>query len=126
LQFVGASRLLPALPPAVIQISPAGLLDIDVTGIETPDLRVSIDAGHPARMALALLAGERPAIDVQGDAALAADVSWLAEHLRWDVEADLERLFGPVPARELGRVGRAVLAGVRALVRSGQALAARA
>jgi hypothetical protein len=41
-------------------------------------------------------AGRRtPPVDIEGDAQLAGDVNWLMQNLRWDVAADLERLFPP-------------------------------
>ena len=50
---------------------------------------------------------------VQGEAQFAADVQWLADNLRWDLEADLARLLGPLPARQLARLGAALAAGLR-------------
>ncbi|MDE1950490.1 MAG: hypothetical protein KGI35_17870, partial [Burkholderiales bacterium] len=78
------------------------------------DLGLRIDASNPAALFARLLAGERPSVAVEGDAQLAGDVNWLLENLRWDVAADLERLFGPVVAQQLHRVGRAVAAALRA------------
>jgi ubiquinone biosynthesis protein UbiJ len=37
-------------------------------------------------------------------------------NLRWDVAADLERLFGPAVAQQLNRLGRALAHAVRAAV----------
>jgi ubiquinone biosynthesis protein UbiJ len=64
----------------------------------------------------ALAAGEEAAfeaIEMQGDAALAADVAFLARHLRWDYEEDLAKVVGDIAAhriagsaRDLGRWGR--------------------
>ena len=44
------------------------------------------------------LGGTPPPVQIDGDAQLAGDVNWLLLNLRWDVAADLERLFGPTPA----------------------------
>jgi len=118
---------LPPPPALVFEITRAGLLErLDVPSELPPDLQVQADLSNPALAALRLLGGERPAIHVQGDARLAADVQWLAEHLRWDVVADLEPLFGPAAAEQLGRVGTAVVAGMRRLAEAGGDLAARA
>ena len=62
---------------------------------------------------LASLAGERPAVSVQGEAQFAADIQWLADNLRWDIEADLARIVGPLPARQLASLGAAIAAGLR-------------
>jgi len=47
----------------------------------------------------------RPPMDIRGDAALAGEVSWLAENVRWDIEDDLARVIGDGPARMLGKLG---------------------
>jgi ubiquinone biosynthesis protein UbiJ len=47
-------------------------------------------------------------IDVAGDAELAAVVNRLARELEWDVEEDLARLFGDVPAHRMAEAGRSV------------------
>jgi ubiquinone biosynthesis protein UbiJ len=45
-----------------------------------------------------LLQGGKPEVHVQGDVQLAAEVNWITDHVRWDVEADLARIVGDVPA----------------------------
>ena len=79
------------------------------------DLAVQIDASNPALLFARSLRGEPPPLTISGDAALATDIQWLVDNLRWDVEADLERFFGPVVARQLGRLGSALAAGLRGL-----------
>ncbi|TMH01248.1 MAG: hypothetical protein E6H79_15675 [Betaproteobacteria bacterium] len=106
--------LMPPPPPLVFRITPAGLLEW--CGDAPPpqiDLRAGVDASNPALLLMQGLAGERPRVDVQGDAALATDVNWLVENLRWDIEDDLERAFGPVPAREITRVATLFAKGLR-------------
>ena len=58
------------------------------------DLRCSSMHRIPPLLCTRSLAGEPPPLTIGGDAALATDVNWLIDNLRWDVEADLERLFG--------------------------------
>lgn len=68
-----------------------------------------------------LMAGERPAVDVQGDVQLAAEVAWLADNVRWDVQEDLSRLLGDAPAHllvEALRRAGAVLRGFGVQARS--------
>jgi ubiquinone biosynthesis protein UbiJ len=36
---------------------------------------------------------------------LAAEVNWLADHVRWDLEEDLARVIGDVPAHTLAQIG---------------------
>src|SRR3982751_5764223 len=76
----------------------------------TPDLELTVDASNPARSVVESLAGRRPAVGIVGDAALATDVSWLMDNLRWDPQDDLARFIGEAPAHELARLGR-MLAG---------------
>ncbi len=115
LQFDGWPGLLPPLPEISFRVTPAGLLEW--CGSDTapePDLRLRLDVSNPA-LALAQWAssGERPRVDVQGDAQFAADLSWLMDNLRWDVQDDLERLVGQAPAHELARIGSLIAGGLR-------------
>ena len=108
LRLEGLPSLLPDVPPLVFAVTLAGLLEWD--GAEhahdvTPDLQVNVDASNPALLLLQGLAGQRPRIDVAGDAVFASDVNWLFENLRWDVQDDLARIVGDAPARELARFG---------------------
>lgn len=114
LQIKGWPSLLPQPPHLAWRITPAGLLErCDLANAAATGLCIEIDASDPAQLALGALAGERPRIEVAGDAALASDVNWLFDNLRWDIEDDLERLVGAVPARQLCEVGRSVAGAVR-------------
>jgi ubiquinone biosynthesis protein UbiJ len=62
------------------------------------------------------LAGQRPAVDVSGDAALAADVAWLVDNLRWDLHDDLARVVGDAPAAALVQFASAASTGLRVAV----------
>lgn len=113
LELASLPRLLRSGPDLAFEVSPAGLMQACADPGRC-DLRVRIDASNPAAVALRALAGEPPAVEIEGDAQLAADVDWLLKNLRWDVEADLERLFGPVLAHELHRLGSMLAAALRA------------
>ena len=107
--------LLPPAPSLAFELTPAGLLEW--CGIEPPagaDLSLRIDAANPALLMARLAAGERPAVSIDGDAALATDVDWLVQNLRWDVAADLEAVIGPVAAEQVHRLGVALARGLRA------------
>jgi ubiquinone biosynthesis protein UbiJ len=114
--------LLPPPPALVFQVTPAGLLDrpgdADTPIGEAAALQLRVDAANPALLLVTLAAGDRPEVAVQGEAQFAADVHWLVDNLRWDLEADLARLLGPLPARQLAQLGAAVAAGLRRLVAS--------
>jgi ubiquinone biosynthesis accessory factor UbiJ len=109
--------LLPAPPVAMFRVTPAGLLEsCDEGGAATAvpaELQLRVAAANPALLMVRLAAGERPRVSVQGEAQFAADVHWLADNLRWDLEADLARMLGPLPARQLAALGSALAAGLR-------------
>jgi ubiquinone biosynthesis accessory factor UbiJ len=118
LRLRGWPALLPAPPLLAWRITPAGLLEWcgsdGVADAGAPaDLAVQLDAPNPALLLAKALAGEMPPVQIDGDAQLAGDVNWLLQNLRWDVAADLERVFGPTLAAPLHRVGRALAAALR-------------
>lgn len=113
-------RLLPPPPALAFLVTPAGLLEWSGPGdTARADLSVSLDAGNPALLMVRLAAGERPALDIQGDAALAADVHWLADNLRWDLEGDLERVLGPTVAPLVARFGSLLGSALRSALHAG-------
>jgi ubiquinone biosynthesis protein UbiJ len=98
IELEGWPSLLPAPSPIALRITAPGLVEW---------------------LAFArFVVGERPELRVEGDAAFAADVDWLIENLRWDVEDDLARLVGDAPAREIGRFGQSVAKAIRDAARS--------
>ena len=115
-ELVDWPPLLPAPPEVTFEVTPAGLLEWCGEGGPTPDspaeLHLSVAAANPALLMARLAAGERPEVGVQGEAQFAADVNWLAENLRWDLEADLARVIGPLPARQVASLGAALAAGL--------------
>ncbi len=126
LHLRGWPALLPPPPPITFRITPAGLLEWVPEGVSADiDLHVSIDASNPAMLALCWLSGDAPPMDIQGDAAFAADVHWLADNLRWDLAADLERVVGPVAAHELARFASGLAAALRRAVQLGGEVAGR-
>jgi ubiquinone biosynthesis protein UbiJ len=123
LALAGWPSLLPSPPALAFRITPAGL--VEWCGIERsgePDLAVRVDASNPALLLARGLIGERPAVDIEGDVALAGDVNWLTQNLRWDVEADLERVVGATAAHQLHRLGSLVAGGLRSAVQAAAGL----
>ena len=105
-ELSGWPTLLPALGPFVFRVSPAGLLEWRPEANALPaDLRVAVAAGNPALALTRIVAGERPAITISGDAAFASDLDWLIDNLRWDLQDDLAKIVGDAPARQIGKVG---------------------
>ncbi|MBI5258990.1 MAG: hypothetical protein HY855_20970 [Burkholderiales bacterium] len=125
LELLNWPRLLPAPPVLAFRVTPAGLVEWAADDSLVPDLRVRLEAGNPALLALRTLTGEQPALAIEGDAQLAGDVDWLLKNLRWDVAADLERLFGPVVAQQLHSLGSMLGRGLRAAIEGAAAMAGR-
>ena len=119
IELEGWPSLLPAPSPIALRITAPGLVEwLEKPAELPPDLRVAIAAANPALAFARFVVGERPELRVEGDAAFAADVDWLIENLRWDVEDDLARLVGDAPAREIGRFGKAVAKAIRDAAKS--------
>ena len=96
----------------VVVVTPAGLLDVAAPGQQT-DLSLIITEESPLAVAEGLMTGNKPAVRIDGDVQLAADVSWLIDHVRWDVEEDLSRILGDAPAYGLVQVAAAMAQAMR-------------
>jgi ubiquinone biosynthesis protein UbiJ len=93
----------------------AGLLErCDASA--TPELTVTLTQSSPLDLAQRVLAGDKPGVDIQGDVLLAAEIAWLVDNLRWDVEEDLARVLGDAPAHTLAGFARRAAEGVKAFV----------
>lgn len=92
--------------------TPAGLLDLAAAGARA-DLTVTVTQESPFDVAQALLRGDKPGVRIEGDVQLAAEVNWLVDHVRWDLEYDLSRIIGDVPAHTLGEAARRMGAALR-------------
>lgn len=109
------------VPPTVrVLVTPAGMVERDVgsnpaLAAEAASLNVRIELPTPLRLVTMSMAGERPHVEVDGDARFAADVAWLADNLRWDAEHDLARLVGDAPARLLTESAKAAVRGLRGM-----------
>ena len=99
-------------------ITPAGLLD-RASSAAKPDLLISVAADSPAVVVQSVLAGKPPPVKIEGDVQLAAELGWLAENLRWDVEEDLSRVLGDIPAHALADAGRRILAALKPFLARG-------
>ena len=102
----GWPGLIPVPPPLTLRVTPAGLFEAVEAAEEAtvvPDLRVKVDASEPAKVVGSALKGGVPPMAIEGDAALAADVNWITQNVRWDPAADAERFFGPTVAEGVSR-----------------------
>lgn len=123
LQLPGWPALLPPPPALAWRITPAGLLDwCGADGAAQPDLAVTLDASNPAAVLARALSGQAPEVKIDGSAQLAGDVNWLLQNLRWDVAADLDRLFGPQMAQPLHQLGRVLSQAVRGALKAAGSL----
>ncbi len=106
-------------------ITPAGLLDRAAPGAKA-DLLLAVAAESPSVVVQSVLAGKPPPVKIEGDVQLAAELGWLADNLRWDVEEDLSRIIGDVPAHTLAGFARQALAALRQFLAQAPAPAASA
>ena len=88
-----------------VVITPAGLLDLAAADAQT-DLSLVLTDESPFTIAQSLMAGDKPGVRIEGDVQLAAEVSWLIDHVRWDLEEDLARTVGDAPAHGLMQAAR--------------------
>lgn len=92
--------------------TPAGLLDLG-PATQAADLTLTLTEESPFALAQTALRGDKPAVRIAGDVQLAAEVQWLVDHVRWDLEEDLARVFGDAPAHAMGTVMRRMADAVR-------------
>lgn len=83
-----------------LQASPAGLLERAQVGAGA-ELTVTLTEASLPAVLEKVVQGDKPAVNIEGDVQLAAEVAWLVDNLRWDVEEDLSRLIGDAPAHTL-------------------------
>jgi ubiquinone biosynthesis accessory factor UbiJ len=121
LELVDAPAWWPFAQAERVSITAAGLLEWVSEGGSAHDalvVRVSFARLQPGLL-WAWVSGQgidALQLQIEGDAPLAADVDWVARECRWDVEADLARLTGPLVARQLAQLARAVRAALHKVV----------
>jgi ubiquinone biosynthesis protein UbiJ len=97
--------------PVRLTVTPAGLFELETAGA-TPgspaSLTLTVHLTAPWTMARRALQGERPEVNIDGDAALAETASWLMKNLRWDIEDDIARWLGNTPSQALRSVGESL------------------
>lgn len=96
-------------------ITPAGLFNL-APETATPDLRLEVSETSPLTLVQGALRGDKPAVRIEGDVQLAAEINWLVDHVRWDLEEDVARVIGDVPAHTLGQVVRKAAQALRQFV----------
>jgi ubiquinone biosynthesis protein UbiJ len=101
-----------------VLVTPAGLLDVAPQDAQA-DLSLVITEESPFAIAQELMQGGKPAVRIEGDVQLAAEVSWLIDHVRWDLEEDLARVMGDAPAHTLVQGARSMAQAVQQFVGHG-------
>jgi ubiquinone biosynthesis protein UbiJ len=95
--------------------TPAGLLELAASH-KAADLSLVVADGSPASLVQTVIAGGKPPIKIEGDVQLAAEVNWLVDHVRWDIEEDLSRILGDAPAHAFVSVAKQVVAGLKSFL----------
>lgn len=95
-----------------LQASAAGLLERALPNV-TPELTVTLTQTDPWDLVTSAVKGAKPAVDVRGDVQLAAEVAWLAENVRWDLEEDLSRWIGDALAHAVVSMAQRALQAVK-------------
>jgi len=90
-----------------LRVTPAGLLDVAEQDAAA-DLTLVLTQDSPLDIAQAVMQGDKPAVRIEGDVQLAADVNWLVDNVRWDMEEDLARIMGDAPAHMLAQTARSM------------------
>ena len=94
--------------------TPAGLFErIDT---EAFDLQLTLTDPSPLDVVAALARGDKPRVHIQGDVQLAAEINWLIDNVRWDIEEDLARVLGDAPAQWLVGAARQAWPALRSFV----------
>ena len=98
-----------------LMVTPAGLFDV-APEESTPDLMLEVTETSPFSLAQTALRGDKPSIRIEGDVQFAAEFNWLVDNVKWDVEEDLARVIGDVPAHTIAKVARTASQGLRQFV----------
>lgn len=98
--------------------TPAGLLDLADLQIK-PSLTLWVTQESPFALLESVLRGDKPEVRIEGDVQLAAEVNWLVDHVRWDLEEDLSRIIGDGPAHTVGQAARSMVQALRQFVGTG-------
>jgi ubiquinone biosynthesis accessory factor UbiJ len=88
--------------------TPAGLLE-RADDHKAADLSLLVADDSLVSLVQTVLAGSKPPIKIEGDVRLAAEVNWLVDHVRWDIEEDLSRILGDAPAHAMVNITKQVV-----------------
>ena len=97
-----------------VQCTAAGLLERSTAPtqqsqtlpVKAPDLSIELMESSLISLVEMFAASKKPPLHIQGDVQLAAEVNWLVDHVKWDLEDDLAKLVGDVNAHQIGKLVR--------------------
>jgi ubiquinone biosynthesis protein UbiJ len=95
--------------------TPAGLLDL-AANHSAADLTLLVTEDSPVSLVQTVLVGGKPSINIEGDVQLAAEMNWLVDHVRWDVEEDLSRIVGDAPAHAIASMAKQIVVGLKSFL----------
>jgi ubiquinone biosynthesis protein UbiJ len=98
-----------------VAATPAGLLEC-LSPQGPSDLSLTVTEESPMALLQSMTAGAKPSVNIEGDVQLAAEVNWLADHVRWDMEEDLSRVMGDAPAHAIAGIARQVSGALRSFM----------
>ena len=109
-----------------MRLSPtrAGLLDLVPESGTPADLTLTVTETSPWQLAQSALKGDKPPVHIAGDVQFAAEINWLVDNVRWDLEEDLARIVGDAPAHAIGDATRRMVEVMRDFVGRASAMGA--
>jgi ubiquinone biosynthesis protein UbiJ len=95
-----------------VNCTPAGLIELTQqvplqaqTHLpKAPDLAIELMEPSVISLIQMFANAVKPPLHIQGDVQLAAEINWLVDHVKWDLEDDLAKIVGDVNAHQLGKV----------------------
>jgi ubiquinone biosynthesis protein UbiJ len=100
-----------------LQLAPTAAGLLERVSSRPFDLKLTLTDNSPLNMAAALIKGEKPGVHIEGDVQLAAEINWLIDHVRWDIEEDLAGWFGDAAANQMVNLGRQAVNAMQSFVR---------
>ncbi len=100
-----------------VQLSPTAAGLLERVADQKFDLKLTLTDNSPLAMAAAVLKGDKPGVHIEGDVQLAAEVNWLIDHVRWDIEEDLSLGLGDAAANTLVGLGKQVFKAIQQYAR---------
>jgi ubiquinone biosynthesis accessory factor UbiJ len=85
------------------------ILEDGSLGVATNNAYADIIIHIPPSLALRLMAKDETAktlIKIEGDTHLATELGKVLQHMRWDIEEDLSKVIGDIPAHKMATIGQ--------------------